>query len=172
MQRAEWDKVTTEREEMMSRLACMGVLVLLCACASGGATTTRGPSTPIDGTYDYVANIPGGQQVRGVMRFMGDTVLVEPVSEYCRPSLGATSQQAIRYECNGIGTFEQLQLWIDRRNPVQLSRWSATFRVQKRREVCVRYEVRAGRQVCVETSTETYETSESQGGRLQLTRKP
>ncbi len=156
----------------MNRSALVGALALVSACASGGAPASRGPSTPIEGTYEYVANIPGGQQVRGVMRFLGDTVLVEPVTEYCRPALGAPSLQVIRYTCNGSGTFEQLQLSIDRRNPVQLSRWSATFRVQKRREVCVRYEVRAGRQVCVETTTETYETSESRGGTLQLTRTP
>lgn len=166
------DEVTTALEEMMSRPACLTVLVLLCACASSGATTTRGPSTPVEGTYEYVANIPGGQQVRGVLRVVGDTMLVVPVSEYCRPSMGAAAQQYIRYTCTGQGSFEALELALDRRNPEQFSKWSATFRVQKQREVCVQYAIRAGQQVCVQTSIETYETTESRSGSLQVRRQP
>lgn len=156
----------------MSRLACMGVLVLLCACASGGAATTRVPSLPVEGEYEYVANIPGGQQVRGVLRVVGDTMLVVPASEYCKPFLGAAAQQFIRYTCTGQGSFDALELALDRRNPEQFSKWSATFRVQKKREVCVQYAIRAGQQVCVQTSTETYEATESRSGSLQVRRKP
>jgi hypothetical protein len=143
------------------------------ACASSGGTTAS-PATPAsppaEGTYEYLANLPNAQ-VRGTLQVLGDTALVSPVSDYCRPE-PTRDPLYIRYTCQGTGAFESLFLRIDRRNPVQLSKWSATFRVQKRRDVCRRYEVRAGRQVCVETATETYETTESRSGNLQVRRPP
>ncbi len=145
----------------------------LVACASGGSTreaTVPAPA-PAEGTYDYIANLPG-QQVRGKMQFVGDTVLVEPIADYCRPTVRSPDPLAIHYTCNGPGSFEQIQLRIDRRSPVQLSKWSATYRVQRQREVCTQYAVRNGQQVCVETRTETYETTESRSGNLQVRKVP
>jgi hypothetical protein len=156
----------------MRSTALLGSLALV-ACASAGGTREAAvaATTTVEGTYDYIANLPG-QQVRGRMRFVGDTVLVEPVADYCRPTVGSPDPLRFRYTCNGPGSFEQLQLSIDRRSPVQLSKWSASFRVQKRREVCVRYAIQNGRQVCVETSTETYEATETRSGTLQVRRVP
>jgi hypothetical protein len=152
------------------RAILLCVTVLACASASGSRESSA-PAGPIEGTYEYTANLPGAQ-VRGTMRVVRDTVLVDPMADYCRPAVGVPDQLAIRYTCNGPGTYEQIQLRIDRRNPVQLSKWSATFRVQRRREVCTLYAVRDGRQVCVQTQTETYETTESRSGTLQVRRMP
>ncbi len=145
--------------------------VTVLACGGSGAppeTTTR--SGFVEGTYDYFANLPG-QQVRGMLRVIGDTVLVEPVAEYCRP-VTTPDPIYIRYTCTGSGSIEGILLRIDRRNPVQLSKWTAGFRVRRQRQVCVSYEVQAGRRVCVQTSTESYETIESRSGTLQLQRRP
>ena len=61
------------------RASTMLACTALVACSSAGGTR-EGPATaaiPAEGTYDYIANLPG-QQVRGQMRIIGDTVLVEP----------------------------------------------------------------------------------------------
>ena len=154
-----------------------GLLAFLLACASSSRTTETSTTTAvaattggsIEGVYDYVANLPG-QQVRGQMRVTGDTVIVEPMADYCRPTVGVPDPLAFHYSCNGPGSFESIQLRIDRRNPAQLSKWSARYRVQRQREVCVRYETRGGQQVCVQTQRETYETQESRSGTLQVRR--
>jgi hypothetical protein len=157
---------------MTIRIAALAMPLLL---ACGGSTTpspeTAAPSGPIEGTYEYLVTLPT-QQVRGTLRITGDTVLVEPISDYCRPAMGPPDPLSIKYTCNGTGTYEQIHLNIDRRNPAQLSKWAATFRVTRRREVCVQYATRDGRQVCVQTTTETYETTETRSGNLQVRRAP
>jgi hypothetical protein len=144
----------------------------LAACASSGSQppVTTAPSGPIEGNYEYMASLPS-MQVRGTLRIVGDTVLVE-TTDYCRPTVAPPDPFSIKYTCTGSGTYEQIQLTIDRRNPVQLSKWLATFRVQRRREVCVQYAVRDGRQVCVQTTTETYETTDTRSGNLQVRKAP
>ncbi|HEX6943798.1 MAG TPA: hypothetical protein VF128_12785 [Gemmatimonadaceae bacterium] len=162
----------------MTRSTAPAFFVLFLACASSSSTTETRSTTavaaaatggPAEGDYDYVANLPG-QQVRGRMRVVGDTVLVDPVADYCRPTVGVPDPLAIRYTCNGPGNIESVELRIDRRNPAQLSKWTAAYRVQRRREVCTQYAIRDGRQVCVQMNTETYETIESRSGTLQVRR--
>jgi hypothetical protein len=150
---------------------------LFLACASSSHTTETSTTTavaatasrPIEGDYDYLANLPG-QQVRGTMRIIGDTVTIDPMADYCRPALGVPDPMAILYTCNGTGNVESIILRIDRRNPIQLSKWTARYRVQRRREVCTQYAVRDGRQVCVQMTTETYEAIEPRSGTLQVRR--
>lgn len=161
----------------MMRLIAPFFCGLLMACASSSRTTEMSTTTavaatasgPIEGDYEYVANLPG-QQVRGQMRVIGDTITVDPMADYCRPSVGVPDPLAILYTCNGPGNVESIQLRFDRRNPTQLSKWTARYRVQRRREVCTQYAVRDGRQVCVQMTTETYETIEPRSGTLQVRR--
>lgn len=159
------------------RWTTMLTCAALAACASSSRTTETSTSTavsavtthPVEGVYDYTANLPG-QQVRGKLRIIGDTITVEPIADYCRPTVRAPDPLAFHYSCNGPGSYESIQLRIDRRNPVQLSKWSAIYRVRRTRDVCVRYETRAGQQVCVQTRPESYETDESRSGTLQVRR--
>lgn len=161
----------------MTRSIAPAACVLFLACASSSRTTETSTTTavaatasgPIEGEYDYVANLPG-QQIRGRMHVIGDTVTIDPMADYCRPAVGVPDPLAIHYTCNGPGNVESIQLRIDRRNPVQLSKWTARYRVQRRREVCTQYAVRDGRQVCVQMTTETYETIEPRSGTLQVRR--
>jgi hypothetical protein len=44
--------------------------------------------------------------------------------------------------------------------------------VQRQRDVCAQYAIRDGRQVCVLTKTEMYETTESRTGNLQVRKLP
>jgi hypothetical protein len=154
-----------------ARIAIATLPVFLACGGSGARPETAAPGGPVEGTYEYVANLPG-QEVRGMLQVVGDTILLNPVSEYCRLVMGPPDPLYIKYTCQGTGSYEQIQLTIDRRNPVQLSKWSATFRVQRRREVCVQYAVRDGRQICVQTTTETYEATETRSGNLSLRRAP
>jgi hypothetical protein len=149
--------------------AFFGATLAACASGGGGAAVARAPAGPIEGTYEYFASIPG-QQVRGSLRVGDDTIVVVPDADYCRPVVGTPDPIVIRYTCNGPGRFESLMLTLDRRNPAQFSKWAATFRVQRRREVCAQYAVQGGRQVCVRTETQTYETTESRSGSLQVRR--
>lgn len=154
----------------MKRLIVIIVATVTGGCSGAGPQPqTAVPAGPIEGTYEYLVALPN-QQVRGTLRVTGDTALVDPVSDYCRPTLGPPDPLSIKYTCTGTGTYEQIQLNIDRRNPMQLSKWAATFRVTRRREVCAQYAVRDGRQVCVQTTTETYETTETRNGTLQVRR--
>lgn len=158
---------------MIRRIGVLALAVLT-ACGGSGAGArpeTAAPGGPIEGTYEYLANLPS-QQVRGTLRVTSDTVIVDPVSDYCRAVMGPPDPLYFRYTCQGTGSYEQLQLTIDRRNPAQLSKWSATFRVTRRREVCVQYAMRDGRQVCVQTTTETFETNDVRSGNLQVRRVP
>ena len=140
-------------------------------CASSGtsSTTAREPAGPIEGTYDYIATLPG-QQVTGKLRVLGDTIIVMPTNDYCQPVVATPSPLVIRYTCNGPGRYESMTLTLDRRNPAQFSKWAARFRVQKQRQVCVRYEMRNGQQVCAQTGYEPYEDVESRSGSLQVRR--
>ena len=156
------------------------VLMPLLAACGGSApkpetaaakSETEATNASIEGRYEFTVNLPT-QQVRGTLRITADTILVDPVSDYCRVAMGPPDPLYIRYTCQGTGTYELLTLTIDRRNPMQLSKWGATFRVSRRREVCVQYVMRDGRQVCAQMQTETYETTESRSGTLQVRRLP
>lgn len=162
----------------MMRFVCLLSTAVLAGCASSGASPAREPtdataarasSGPIEGTYEYTAILPG-QQVQGQLRVLGDTIIVIPNNDYCRPVVGPPSPLVIRYTCNGPGRFESLSLTLDRRNPVQFSKWAASYRVQKQRQVCKRTAIQNGREVCVETGYETYEDTESRSGTLQVRR--
>ena len=154
----------------MRRRVSLLWMALIAGCASsGGTTTAREPSGPIEGTYDYTATLPG-QQVTGKLRVLGDTIIVMPTNDYCQPVVETPSPLVIRYTCNGPGRYESMTLTLDRRNPAQFSKWAARFRVQKQRQVCVRYEMRNGQQVCAQTGYEPYEAVESRSGTLQVRR--
>jgi hypothetical protein len=156
---------------MRGPIAILLASSMACAGAGGAPEAEVAVRAPAEGKYDYIANLPG-QQVRGTLSVVGDTIIVDPMADYCRPTVRTPDPLAIHYTCNGPGSFEQIYLRIDRRNPAQLSKWSATYRVQRQRDVCAQYAIRDGRQVCVLTKTEMYETTESRTGNLQVRKLP
>lgn len=150
----------------------IGVLAFmtLLSCASGGGTTTSRDVASAEGTYDFVATVPG-QAVRGTLQVSADTMFFSPV-EGCNANIrsepiGHASNAGIfRYACN------MAVLEFDRRNPVRSSKWSATVQTKRRREFCAERAVRNGREVCVRTAIETYEVPETRSGSIQVTRRP
>ena len=155
----------------MTRWVAVVSIAVLEGCAISGTPVTHEPSAPIGGTYDYTATLPG-QHVQGKLRVLGDTIIVVPNNDYCQPVKGPPSPLTISYTCNGPGRFESLSLTLDRRNPVQFSKWAARYRVQKQRQICVRSTIRDGREVCLERGVETYEDTESKSGTLLVRRAP
>ena len=152
--------------------ALIGVLtfVTLLSCASGGGSPTSRDVASAEGTYDFVATVPG-QAVRGTLQVTADTMLFSPV-EGCNSNIraepiGRASYAGVfRYACSSA------VLEFDRRNPVRSSKWSATVQVKRRREVCAERAVRNGREVCIRNTIETYEVPERRSGSIQVTRRP
>ena len=156
---------------MIARTGIAGFTLLLACGGSSARPETAAPNGPVEGTYEFVANLPN-QQVRGTLNIVGDTVTVDPVSDHCRPVIAPPDPLFIKYACQGTGSYEELTLSIDRRKPVQLSRWAATYRVTRQRQICIQYDTRNGQRVCVQTQTETYEATETKTGNLQVRRAP
>lgn len=154
----------------MRPLFAILTLAMLNACASGGSATVSSQARgPAEGSFEFFASVPG-QHVRGILHVGADTMIVaDVVGAGCLPSVWIRQVQrdpnVFYYGCSG-----GLLITFDRRNLVQLSKWSFSMPVQRRREVCAERAVRNGREVCVRTEIETYETTESRSGALQVKR--
>ena len=144
-------------------------LVTLLGCASSGRTSPIDNATGLsEGTYDFFASIPG-QHLRGTVRILPDTVLVDAEGTGCVPSVQPrvqTNRSVFFYGCTGGAL-----LTFDRNNPVQRSRWSSNVAIRQRREICAQTEIRSGREVCVRRAMETYEVMEPRSGALQVVRR-
>ena len=154
---------------MRSILAALTTVTLL-GCASSGRTSQLSDATGVsEGSYSFFASIPG-QHLRGTVRILPDTVLVDAEGTGCVPSVQPivqTNRNVFYYGCTGGAL-----LTFDRNNPVQRSRWSSNVAVRQRREICAQTEIRSGREVCVRRAMETYETFERRSGELQVVRLP
>jgi hypothetical protein len=150
------------------------VFAAVAACATGGAprTNLQQPLSSL-GTYEFSASIRG-QMVTGTLYVRPDTILVggdcsRSVSDSrffnvgCSTAPVTTSAES---KTQGIGAL----LRFDRGNPDQGAKWSGNIPVQKRREVCARYETRDGRQVCASKTYETYVELQSTSGPVQMRR--
>lgn len=155
---------------VMSRLgvlaACLGLAA--CASSSNSVPSTRAASPPAQGTFAFTANLPD-EQVRGTLQLAGNRILLEPAVGTCR-AIESTDTVMVQFLCNGSGRYEQLSIRINRRKPAEGSSWSASYRVQRSREVCQEYGVVSGRQVCVRSWTEYYDASEGKAGKLRVRR--
>lgn len=142
-------------------------LATLAACASAGSTAGNPePLATRQGIYDFSASIEG-RFVRGKLNVLPDTILVESESGDC----GQVTSDS-RFFRVGCGSANWALLTFDRGNPGQGAKWVGKLPVQRRREVCARYEVRSGREVCVARKTETYAELESRSGPVQMRRVP
>ncbi|HEX6943799.1 MAG TPA: hypothetical protein VF128_12790 [Gemmatimonadaceae bacterium] len=152
----------------MRPLLSILTLATLFGCATSGLTSQIGDTTGIrEGNYDFFASIPG-QHLRGTLRILKDTVLVDAEGSGCVPSVQPiqTNRNVFFYGCTSGAL-----LTFDRNNPVQRSKWSTSVPVRRQREVCVQTEIRSGREVCVRREIETYEVMESRSGTVQVVRR-
>lgn len=103
------------------------------------------------------------------MRVDADTMIVDIENRDCR-GITAPRQSQQRTEVFRFGCTGGLLFTFDRRNPVRSSTWTASVPVRRRRQVCAERAVRDGREVCIRQEFETYETTESRSGTLQVRR--
>jgi hypothetical protein len=155
---------------MLYRAVYLGVTLAALAGASAscrGAQPSPAPG-PRTGTFDLTATpTEGGGVLRGVLQVLSDTVRVEFEHGLCWPSIGGNRLEEWRYECNGVGAFDRLNVIIDRRT--LRGSWWGHSRVYRHRQVCREYGVNAqGQPVCVRMETETYEDDVDQSGVLHL----
>jgi hypothetical protein len=153
----------------MSRLGALVAWLGMTACASSSNVAANGGTAgaPVQGTYVFSANLPD-QQMRGTLQVMGDRVLLEPASGKCRAI--ESSDAVVHFSCTGSGRYEQMSIRINRRKPAEGSTWSASYLVQRSREVCQEYGVVSGRQVCVRSWTEYYDVAQGKSGKLRVRR--
>lgn len=158
------DNLTTVTRSLFVLLT----LATLFACASAGNSTVSSQRLAAEGSYEFFASVPG-QHVRGILRVGSDTMIVADVAGAgCLPSAWVRQEQrdphVFYYGCTG------LLITFDRRDLVQLSKWTFSIPVRKRREVCTARVVRNGREVCSRTNVEMYEATETRSGTLQVKR--
>jgi len=144
------------------------------ACASA-AKTAAASTAPVTrgGIYEFSASIEG-RTVRGMLHVSGDTALVDSDGRDC--GIANWDSRFINVTCQSTSVVTQSQryavsgaiLKFDRGNPSLGAKWVGNLPVLKRREVCARYEVRNGREVCVARRSESYETLEPKSGPVQV----
>ena len=153
----------------MRPLGVLFSLALLTACASAGkpAQTDESQRATREGIYEFSAVIQG-VVVRGKLHVLPDTILVDSEQGDC----GAAGWESryLRVGCRSTAVASGTFLLFDRENPGLAPKWSGYVAVKKRREVCDRYEVRQGREVCAARKIETYEEPERRSGPVQVRR--
>ena len=149
-------------------------LATLTACAStGGTAGSPAQSESRLGIYEFSA-IVEGRPISGRLHVRPDTILVESPSGDCGQA--TSDARFFNVGCRGTEVLTSSEnrvvssaiLKFDRGNPGQGAKWTGNMPVRKRREVCARYEVRNGREVCAGMKTETYETTEPRSGPVQM----
>ncbi len=139
--------------------------VIACRVGAGGpqsATSVR------EGVFDYWAEAQR-YELRGIVRMTADTVVLEPQTGSCRPAIAPPDRLFARYECAGPSELGRLELRIDRRNPQLSSRWQATLRVQKQRQICAQDAATdAGQRICMRYETQDYEETVTLTGPLRI----
>ena len=133
-----------------------GLALLLVPLACRRPSPAPDPVSTL-GTYDYFVSAPR-HEVRGVIRVQPDTVIVQPNEGYCRPSFSPTSFETVQFDCDGVEDFDTFKLYIDRRRPAQMSKWSATSKVQRERTICLQYVTNSqGQRTCTQYGKELYD---------------
>jgi hypothetical protein len=149
-------------------------LATLTACASTGGTAGSPAQTESRlGIYEFSA-IVEGRPISGRLHVRPDTILVESPNGDCGQA--TSDARFFNVGCRGTEVLTSAEnrvvsgaiLKFDRGNPAQGAKWAGNMPVRKRREVCARYEVRNGREVCAGMKTETYETTEPRSGPVQM----
>jgi hypothetical protein len=148
--------------------ACLFMLsVAGCAGRAGRAKATP-EAAAVPGRYEFTVNLAGYQAV-GHFLVLSDTIIVERSNQLCTPLQGPADFSMIRYSCSGFGDYDTVMLMLDRRNPVRLSKWSASRRVQAQRRVCAQYTTNSqGERVCGGFTMEAYEATERTDGPLRV----
>ena len=146
------------------------------ACATAGRTSvSQDPVASRLGFYEFSASVDG-RPISGRLHVRPDTILVESENGDCGQA--TSDARFFNVGCRGTEVLTSTEnrvvtgaiLRFDRGNPGQGAKWGGNMPVRKRREVCARYEVRNGREVCAGMKSETYEATEPRSGPVQVRR--
>jgi hypothetical protein len=141
--------------------------IVILGTAGAGCSARPAPAAPVEppiGEYEFEAQ---SNELRGTIRILRDTMLIETFAGYCEPNR-QPDFQFIGYRCTGQ-KYDAVQLRLDRRNPLRASRWSGRVTVQRQRQVCAQEgRNQQGQRVCVRYTTETYEVITPVGGVLNI----
>jgi hypothetical protein len=156
---------TLRRWTPLGRWCCLGVI----ACA-GGPSPRAGITD--DGIYDFTASTGEATPLRGSLTILAGALTLRPEFGSCRVDQAFASAERTRYLCDNTSEVERLAFLIDHRFPLTRSTWTGSIRQKRTRTICAQYATQNGRQVCVQTRTETVEVTESLSGRLTFRPRP
>ena len=122
------------------------------ACAGGPSPQT---AVTEDGIYDFTGSTGEATTLRGSLTVLAGAMSLRPEFGSCRIDQAASSTERTRFLCDNTSEVEQLAFLLDLRFPLTRSSWSGRLRRRQTRTVCARYATQNGRQVCVQTRTET-----------------
>ena len=122
------------------------------ACAALGACSSaarRAAVRPIaePGTYTVRATA-GDVELKGFMHVIGDTVALTFDRTTCVRDPVDVSNVTLKYRCDPYGDLSDIVFYIDRRDPVQASRWNATTLDRTTRRTCTSTSIVGAREVC------------------------
>ena len=165
---ASWRMRTPARRRPWAPLSRWGVVLLL-ACA-GGPSPASGITD--DGIYDFTASTGEATPLRGSLTIVAGDLTLRPEFGSCRVDQAFASTERSRFLCDNTSDVERLAFLIDHRFPLTRSTWAGSMRQKRTRTVCAQYATQNGRQVCVQTRTETVEVSVPLAGRLTFRPRP
>lgn len=119
------------------RLACTAACISLAALAGCASSASRVAVKPVvePGVYTVRANAEG-VELRGFMQVVADTVTLELERTDCVRDPLDHSTVTLKYRCDPVGDITNIVFYVDRRNPVQSSRWNAETIQRTTRQVC------------------------------------
>ncbi|MBL8961810.1 MAG: hypothetical protein JNJ98_18260 [Gemmatimonadetes bacterium] len=144
-------------------------VAFLIACA-GGPPPASGITD--DGIYDFTASTGEATPLRGSLTILAGALSLQPEIGTCRVDQAFASAERSRFLCDNTSDIERLAFLIDHRFPLTRSTWAGSLRQKRTRTVCAQYATQNGRQVCVQTRTETVEVTVPLSGRLTFRPRP
>jgi hypothetical protein len=134
-------------------------LAFAAGCASNGKKIGIRPEAV--GAYRFTEHAGEDMDLEGIFVVEPDSVSIDAAPGPCRYQRERASVLAITYICGDV-TYV-----FDKSDPVRKATYSATVRLQKKRQVCARYVVNStGRSVCAEYRSEIYFVDARRSGYL------
>ncbi len=134
-------------------------LALATACAA--SRPRAGISPDLFGSYRFDEQLSPDAKIEGTFVVGQDSVAIDAYPGPCRYERDRSNVFAIVYTCGGVS------FAFDRTDPVHKASYSAIVQVKGSRQVCLRYTTnKDGKQVCAQTSTETYYRDVRRSGAL------
>lgn len=146
----------------------------LAACRGPVRTDAAGPRFA-EGVYDFHVGVRGAS-IRGNFAISGSSMVFTAPDGSCKQPTWETTSRPVEYRtvvCEATAGLHNLTFYIFLREPTRRSRWSVSYPVMARRTVCeVKSVDRNGREVCVRTGIQMYETWQRAEGTLEVRRSP